>query len=194
MSIPRLVVITGLPASGKSTLAAALARLLRLPVIGKDLIKEPLFEILGTGDSAHSRRLSIASFAVQFAVAHELLGSGRSVILEGNFRPGEHERPLLAALPADCDPAVVIAQVLCRVEESERLARLHRRSVDPGRHSGHRDAQLALAAAHGGGAFLDLPGKRIEQERIEQDGGGSPAACEELAAALVAADVNSRTV
>jgi predicted kinase len=188
MASPQLIVITGLPASGKSTLASALAPLLRAPLIGKDMIKEQLFETLGTGDSAHSRRLSNASFAIQFAVAGELLASGRSVILEGNFRSGEHERPLLAALPSDCDPAVVIAQILCRVEESERVARLQRRPLDSARHSGHRDAQLALAA-HGGGAFLDLPGKRIER-----DAGGSPSGYEALAAALVAADVNSRTV
>jgi len=185
----RLIIVTGLPASGKSTLAAELARLLRVPLIGKDLIKESLFEVLGSGDSAHSRQLSTASFAVQFAVARELLAAGHRIILEGNFRPGEHERPLLDALPEDCDPSVAIAQILCHVEEPERLARLRRRCSDPGRHPGHRDAQLALAPTHGGSAFVDLPGKRIEH-----DGEGSQAGHEELAAELVAADVNSRTV
>jgi predicted kinase len=176
---PHLIVVTGLPATGKSTLARELAHWVRAPVIGKDMIKERLFDVLGAGDGVRSRQLSTASFAIQFAVARELLKSERTVILEGNFRPGEHERPLLEALPADCDPASAIAQVLCRVEESERLARLRRRSHDPGRHSGHRDAQLALAAAHGGGAFLDLPGKRIERAAARL-----PASCEGLAAEL----------
>jgi predicted kinase len=189
MASLQLIVVTGLPASGKSTLASVLAQRLGIPVIGKDLIKEPLFEVLGTGDRSHSRQLSTASFAIQFAVARELLTYDRTVILEGNFRPGEHERPLLAVLPAECDPAVAISQVLCRVEESERLARLRRRAFDPGRHSGHRDAELALTATHGGGAFLDLPGKRVE---CVSD--ASQADYEELAAIVLAANVNSRTV
>ncbi len=84
---------------------------------------------------------------------------------------------------------------MCRVEESERLARLRRRAFDPGRHSGHRDAELALTSTHGGGEFLDLPGKRLERSA-----GASQAGHEELAAILdtlailAAADVNSRTV
>ena len=131
----------------------------------------------------------IALFAIQFAVARELLTYDRTVILEGNFRPGEHERPLLAVLPAACDPGVAISQVLRRVEESERLARLRRRAFDPGRHSGHRDAELALTATHGGGAFLDLPGKRVE---CASD--ASQADYEELPAIVLAANVNSRTV
>jgi len=181
---PQLILVTGLPAAGKSTLARELARVLRTPLIGKDMIKEPLFEVLGTGDSGFSRQLSAASFAVLFAVARELLMRDLSVILEGNFRTGEHEGPLLETLPPGSQPAAVIVQVLCRVEEAERLERLRRRGADPGRHAGHRD--LAPRATRDGEAFLQLPGRRIEVDTR------SPARCEQLAAAL--ADVNSRTV
>jgi predicted kinase len=186
MQSPRLIVVTGLPATGKSTLARELARLLKVPLIAKDMIKERLFAVLGTADRAHSRHLSTASFAVQFAVAGELLMNGRRVILEGNFRPGEHERPLLEALPPGSGAAAAIAQILCRVAEVERLARLQRRAADPGRHPGHSDARLALASQHDGDGFLDLPG-----QRIELDPSGSPGSCAQLAAAF--ADVNSRT-
>ncbi len=185
MPSPRLIVVTGLPATGKSTFARELARLLNVPLIAKDMIKEPLFDVLGTGDRTHSRQLSTASFAIQFAVARELLMSGQGVIIEGNFRPGEHERPLLAALPLGSEPAVTIAQILCRIEEVERIARLQRRATDPARHAGHNDAQLALGSMHDGGTFLDLPG-----QRIELDASGPPRRCAELALA----DVNSRTV
>jgi len=186
MQSPRLIVVTGLPATGKSTLANELARWLHAPLLGKDMIKEPLLDVLGAGDLAHSRLLSMASFAILFAVARELLTCSPRVILEGNFRPGEHERPLLQALPPGSEPAEAILQVLCRVGESERSARLQRRATDPGRHAGHRDAAREAAADSGG--LLELPGRRIE---LDCSGGARPA--QALAESLLA-DVNLRTV
>jgi predicted kinase len=186
MQEPQLIVVTGLPATGKSTLARELARRLRAPLIGKDLIKESLLDVLGAGDALHSRLLSTASFAVLFAVARELLAVQPRVIMEGNFRPGEHEQPLLHCLPAGSEPAAAITQLLCRVEESERIGRLQRRATDPGRHAGHRDAEREAAGDRGG--FLNVPGRRMELET-----GGGALACADLAAGI-AADVNSRTV
>ncbi len=58
-----VLLVTGLPATGKTTLARALAHALVLPVLAKDQIKEPLLELLGAADRAASRRLSDASFA-----------------------------------------------------------------------------------------------------------------------------------
>jgi hypothetical protein len=43
------VLVTGLPASGKSTLAKAPAAELRLPLLGKDPVKETLADVLGAG-------------------------------------------------------------------------------------------------------------------------------------------------
>ena len=59
----RVIVVTGLPGAGKSTLAHELARRYRVPLLGKDFIKEPLLDVLGAVDAAHSRKLSDASFA-----------------------------------------------------------------------------------------------------------------------------------
>jgi predicted kinase len=151
----RLIIITGLPGTGKTTLASRLAKHHALPLISKDAIKEPLMDVLGSG--APSRALSNISFAVMFSMAQELLALGDSLILEGNFRSGEHEAPLLAALPP-IRPTIV--QVLCSANENERRSRLLQRAGDPARHAGHRDAgQLEPAAACD--AFLELPGERL---------------------------------
>ena len=54
----RFVVISGLPGSGKTTLAWQLASLLDLPVSDKDSILEDLFDSKGVGDAAWRRILS----------------------------------------------------------------------------------------------------------------------------------------
>jgi len=52
------IVVSGLPASGKSTLGRAIAKALRLPMLDKDEILEALFENRGIGDADWRRRLS----------------------------------------------------------------------------------------------------------------------------------------
>jgi 2-phosphoglycerate kinase len=55
MHRPLLVIITGPPAAGKTTLGRQLAGALSLPFIHKDGIKEILFDVLGWRDRAWSR-------------------------------------------------------------------------------------------------------------------------------------------
>jgi predicted kinase len=151
-----LILITGMPGTGKSTLAGSLARHLGVPLICKDTIKEPLLDVIGAIDRAESRRLSDASFAVMFALARDCLRAGTDLILEGNFRAGEHESALSALvddanatdrhdhIASDTANGVRVTQILCRAPEHVRIARLKARSTDPSRHPGHRDADLAV--------------------------------------------------
>lgn len=151
----RVLVITGLPGSGKTTLARHLARRYSTLLLSKDDIKEPLLEVLGAGDGAHSRLLSTASFAVLFALARRQLAGGAELILEGNFRPGEHEDALGSV------PGLRILQVLCRIDEAARLARLAHRARHSTRAPGHRDADPAVQADRTSDTFLELPGERL---------------------------------
>lgn len=151
----RLLLITGLPGSGKTTLAQLLAQRYRVLLLSKDGIKEPLLATLGAGDAAHSRRLSDASFAVLFAVARAALAARLDVILEGNFRPGIHEAMLAGTA------TLSIVQVLCRIDEAARRARLAQRQLDAARAVGHGDADPQVQAQLSGDAFLALSGQRV---------------------------------
>jgi predicted ATPase len=62
-----VILVNGLPASGKTTLARALARRLRLPLFSKDVIKEAHAEVFGAQPpdggmpGPHGRSLPIRS-------------------------------------------------------------------------------------------------------------------------------------
>jgi predicted kinase len=146
-----LVLVTGPPASGKTTLAQPLAHQLGLPLLGKDTIKEALFDALGTGDRAWSRRLGAASYAVLLELAREL----PAAVLDANFYP-DHGPGLLQA----CQRPI---EIFCRCPAAEVERRFTRRA--PARHPGHvdhvMDAQLK-AALDGGVSPLGLGGPVLE--------------------------------
>ena len=150
--------VTGLPASGKSTFAVALARALGAPLLMKDAVKEALLDTLGATDPAASRRLSDASFAALFALADVQLDAMGSVVLEGNFRPGEHE-PALQSLLSRHAP-LPCTQVLVRAAEALRQSRLLARATDTARHPGHRDVSWVTQSDLRCDAFLALPGSQ----------------------------------
>src|SRR6185436_9292554 len=76
-SMKQFVVVTGLPASGKSTVGAAVATTLGLPLFDKDVILEALFESLGVGDGEWRMRLSRAADEV---LRRQVLGSRGAVV------------------------------------------------------------------------------------------------------------------
>src|SRR3954451_22454879 len=92
MSQP-FVVITGLPASGKSTLARPLAEALGVECVSKDRIKEALFDALGYGGWERSNTLSRAAYAAMIQMALDLDGA----VLDNFWNP-ETVMDLLAPL------------------------------------------------------------------------------------------------
>ena len=79
--LPLVVVVTGPPAAGKTTVARELAARLRLPLVAKDTIKEALFDGLGTGDLAWSQRLGEATYLAMLGIAEESVTAGAGLVL-----------------------------------------------------------------------------------------------------------------
>ena len=161
MHPPLLVVVTGMPSSGKTTVAEALSRRLSLPLIAKDAIKESLYDTLGAEDVAASTRLGDAAYGLIFALARAALASGASVIVEGNFFP-DHASTI-ATLP---DHRLV--QIHC----SAPLDVLMERYASRERHAVHHDAdkiaELPARFESGAHAPLALAGELIELDTTQQ--------------------------
>jgi len=68
------VLVTGLPGSGKTTLAAPVAAALDLPLLAKDTIKEALWDALGPGDRVWGTELGRAAALALESLAQSLPG------------------------------------------------------------------------------------------------------------------------
>lgn len=86
----RVILVNGVPASGKSTVAAALSRATGWPVLSLDTIKTPFLAILPPGDRLFNRTLGRASYAAIFDVVAEA-PPGCTFILDAwfGFQPTE---------------------------------------------------------------------------------------------------------
>jgi len=120
------VLVGGPPASGKSTLAAALAGELGLPLLSKDVVKDALMAALG---APRGRRDVPPDRACRGARRAARTARAGSVIDSTWF---DYARPVVPALPGP------VIEVRCELDEAEALRRYAARSA-AGR-GGHLDA------------------------------------------------------
>jgi predicted kinase len=131
-----LIIVTGLPCSGKTNLGRQLSSQFKIPFISKDGFKEKLFDSLGWSDRAWSKKLSGASYEMMFYALEELLEVGQSCVFEANFDPKVHSEPL-AKITQKFQTQVV--QIHCITQPEILLERFKSRWNSGERHPGHAD-------------------------------------------------------
>jgi predicted kinase len=127
----RLILVNGVPASGKSTVARAVAEAGGWPLLTLDTVKEAFFAHLGTGDRDYNRLMGKASYQAIFALVGDF-PEGSTAVMDAwfGFQPAD-------VLTAHLERAKVsrVAEVWCHAPPPVIGERY--RSRLPSRHAGH---------------------------------------------------------
>jgi predicted kinase len=133
---PLVIVISGLPCTGKTTLGRRIAQNFSIPSFSKDGFKERLFDELGWSDRAWSKKLGLASYKLLFYALEAQLGVGQSCIVEANFYPEFHSQILNDFKQQySCE----FFQIHCHAQPEILLERFRARWESGARHPGHAD-------------------------------------------------------
>jgi predicted kinase len=130
---PPLVLVTGAPATGKSTLADALRLALHLPLVAKDDVKESLTRVAGVpADRAESQVLGSRAIGALFELAAEFLDRGVGIVLECNFKRWLSDAALAPLVARSC-----AVDLHCNTPVEVIGDRMRARAA--GRHGAHHD-------------------------------------------------------
>ncbi|PUA81890.1 AAA family ATPase [Nocardioides currus] len=135
MTARLVVVVSGLPASGKTTVGALLSERLSMAMIDKDAILESLFDTLGSPDQEVRTRLSRASDEVLYRLAEN---SHEAILV--NWWHHDTARTRLV------NAAGSVIEVFCDCPADVAVGRFAARTRHPGHHDADRSpAEIAAA-------------------------------------------------
>src|SRR5271154_3113505 len=142
---PKCIIVTGRPGAGKSTLSKELAKLLYMPIISRDEIKEGYVNTFGVRHDELPPDSNRVATEIFFETVSFLLARKVSVIVEAAF---QHHiwQPRMDPLTASAR----VCFVICSVDSDIAAHRhLHRGLNDPKREFYHGDKRVAVYRERG---------------------------------------------
>ncbi len=130
----KLIIVCGLPGSGKTTLAKELSKKLGIVCICKDDIKEKLYESMKFSTLEDSKRIGKPSIDIMLHLAEQQLANGLDIIIESPFNFLE-DYPLFKSWKEKY--GLDLYSVICLIDFNERKKRFLKRK----RHNAHHDTQ-----------------------------------------------------
>lgn len=99
----KLIILTGAPASGKSSIAEAVGAKLGIDVISKDGYKIELFEKYGFTNHAEKKKLSIEGEKIMYGTIKDYVNKNIDLIVDNNFKHFNTVREILNQADVDVE-------------------------------------------------------------------------------------------
>ena len=161
----RIIIVTGVPASGKTTFAQKVGDKFNLPVFSKDSLKELLFDYVGVENRDLSRKFGRASFELLYEITEQLMRTDVTHIIEGNFDREFASNVLNKKMEKyNCEFLQFNFYAQQNIIRERFEQRWDNREKENSRHEGHMDNENLEIVENTGGKnkALDIPGKLIE--------------------------------
>lgn len=97
-----LIILTGAPASGKSSFAVSLSKILDISWTSKDAYKVELFEQHGFNSHAEKKKLSIRGEEMLIERIEQAVSRNENLIVDNNFKNYDSIRDILARYDTEC--------------------------------------------------------------------------------------------
>lgn len=123
----RLIIFTGAPASGKSSIAEAVSKKICVDVISKDGFKIELFEKYGFTSHAEKKKLSIKGEQMMYDAIRKYIDNNQDLIVDNNFKNFDEIRLILKQTNID----IVLKCIYC-VANYEKLAQRYNERISSG--------------------------------------------------------------
>lgn len=129
----KCILLSGLPASGKSTVAKHLSEMFGFPILSKDRLKEILFDNIGFDCYESKRKLDRAGTYTMYYIAEMLMSNKVPFILDNNFEKntGREIEDLLEKYGYSA------VTVMLKGDTDIFIERFNRRNQSSERHRGH---------------------------------------------------------
>ncbi|MFT6764300.1 MAG: putative kinase [Candidatus Azotimanducaceae bacterium] len=141
---PYVVVVSGPPGAGKTTLGWELSRRLHVPFLSRDDVKTSLHVTHRSNDPDEVWRFAGLAFDIFYETIIRLADAGVSLVAEAAFHAGYAEEPI-SRLATHCR----VIHVLLTTDGQVALDRYTKRARAGERHPAHNDEQFASDMASG---------------------------------------------
>ncbi len=171
MGKPVLIIVNGLPGTGKTALAKRLAADTALPLFSRDSLYETLYDALNCHSNGLPPLLGAAAFTLFYSVTGSVVAAGQSVMIEQFF--GRPELRAAELLNLQQKHAFEPFQILCRADGNVLLERFLARAMAEERHVSHQYLEWLEhhkeQLLHGDLAPLPVGGRLVEIDTTTPD-------------------------